>query len=105
MYKRQGGYTVVLPTTTELVALRNEAGKVFPKGWQPVDLHKAEVLCNEGYPVFVGWSNPRGHGHVAIACPSNEPGLHVAQAGTVNFTCRPVMRGFGLVPFKMFAHD
>lgn len=81
----------------------DEIGKA--KGWQPVDVHKAEVLCNEGYPVVVGWSNPRGHGHVAIGCPSNEPGLHVAQAGAANFTCRPVSRGFGLTNFKMWAHD
>lgn len=81
----------------------DELGKA--KGWRNVDVHKAEVLANEGYPVVVGWANPRGHGHVAIGCPSNEPGLHVAQAGSSNFTCRPVSRGFGLTPYKCWAHD
>lgn len=33
----RGGFTVVLPTTTEFVALRNEFKNVFPTGWQPVD--------------------------------------------------------------------
>lgn len=75
------------------------------KGWRSIDAHQAEVLANEGYPVAAGWSNPRGHGHVAICCPSNEPGLHVAQAGSVNFTCRPISRGFGLTPYALWAHD
>jgi hypothetical protein len=33
----KSGYTVVLPTTTELIALRTELGNKFPVGWQPVD--------------------------------------------------------------------
>jgi hypothetical protein len=85
------------------VAWLKEMGKA--KGWSMVDAHKAEVLVNEGYPVVAGWSNPRGHGHVAIGCPSNEPGMHVAQAGSSNFTCRPIERGFGHTPFLLFAHD
>lgn len=85
------------------VAWFDEVGRA--KGWSNIDVHKAEVLANEGYPVVVGWSNPRGHGHVAIGCPSNEPGLHIAQAGSSNFTCRPVSRGFGLTPYKCWGHD
>lgn len=74
-------------------------------GWRMVDAHQAEVLISEGYPVVAGWSNPRGHGHVAVGSPSEEKGLHVAQAGSVNFTCRPISRGFGLTPYLLFAHD
>ena len=75
------------------------------KGWRQVDAHQAEVLINEGYPVVAGWSNPRGHGHVAIGSPSIDAGLHVAQAGSINFTCRPISRGFGLTPYQLWAHD
>lgn len=81
----------------------SELGKA--SGWRRVDAHQALVLVNEGYPVVAGWSNPRGHGHVAIGSPSDADGLHVAQAGNINFTCRPVSRGFGLIPYALWAHD
>lgn len=86
-----------------IVAWLKELGPAF--GWRQVDAHQAETLINEGYPVVACWSNPRGHGHVAIGSPSDESGLHVAQAGAVNFTCRPISRGFGLTPYALFAHD
>jgi hypothetical protein len=75
------------------------------KGWRMVDAHQAEALINEGHPVVACWANPRGHGHVAIGSPSGESGLHVAQAGSINFTCRPISRGFGLTPYLLFTHD
>jgi len=76
-------------------------------GWGRVTAHEAEVLAGQGHPVVVGWANPRGHGHVAIAVPTPEgaSGLHVAQAGAINFSCRPVARGFGGVDFTCWGHD
>lgn len=87
------------------VAWLREIGPV--KGWKMVDAHQAEILVNEGYPLVAGWSNPRGHGHVGVGSPtpSGVSGLHLAQAGSTNFTCRPVSRGFGLTPYLLFAHD
>ena len=87
-----------------------EKGKAA--GWRRVTLHQAEVLARDGYPVAVGWKNSRGHGHVALGVPpplredgTPAPGLHCAQAGKSNWRCRPVLRGFGAVDFKVWGHD
>ena len=77
-------------------------------GWGRVDLAEAQRRADNGCPVVVGWRNPAGHGHIALAVPTppGEDGLHVAQAGSINFTQRPVGRGFGLAtPVHFWAHE
>jgi hypothetical protein len=75
-------------------------------GWRVVDVFKAEELANEGKPVVVGVKLP-GHGHVAIGVPSPDGthGLHIAQAGRSNFSCKPVAAGFGKHQFTVWAHE
>ena len=83
--------------------LSSTEGKVA--GWRAVDVYKAEELANEGKPV-VAVVKRSGHGHVAVGVPTppGQFGLHVAQAGKVNFSSGPVGKGFGRLQFLCFAH-
>lgn len=80
-----------------------ELGPAF--GWKPISVIDAIKAIDEGRVIVSTWNNPRGHGHVAVGSPSEENGLHVAQAGATNFTCRPISRGFGLTPYQLWVHD
>lgn len=76
------------------------------QGWMKVgSKEEAAELANQGYPVVVAWRNLDGRpGHLAIGVPSTDPGLHIAQSGSTNFSCRPLSSGFGMRQVKLFTH-
>jgi hypothetical protein len=75
------------------------------EGWARCGLEEALVAIALGEVVVVGWFNPSGHGHVALGVPGTPGlGLHIAQAGSRNFSCRPVASGFGSNPVQLWRH-
>ncbi len=73
-------------------------------GWERVDREEAVVAVSKGEVVVVGWLNPDGHGHVAVGVPAPGLELHISQAGSRNFTSKPVSSGFGTHPTKQWRH-
>ena len=74
-------------------------------GWKPCTLIAAQAFVSAGCPVLASWRNIDGRpGHIAVLVPSPKPGLHCAQAGRSNHSCRPLVWGFGKLPFKLFHH-
>ena len=74
-------------------------------GWLPCDGALASVVAELGQPTIATWLNPNGHSHVAVVVPGATPGIHVAQAGAVNFSCKPIASGFGSKkPIKFWTH-
>ena len=52
---------------------------------------EAQDAANDGQAVVAAWSNPGGHGHVALVVPDAEDydptlGPHISQAGTTNYS-------------------
>lgn len=74
-------------------------------GWRLApNIIAATAMVAAGCPVLATWHNPDGPGHIAVGVPSCDAGLHVAQAGRSNFSCRPVTAGFGARPLRLFHH-
>lgn len=63
-------------------------------GWREVSELDARAQALLGHPALATWSNPRGHGHVAVVLPFLQP-THIAQAGARNFFDEPLAHGFG----------
>lgn len=81
------------------------ANHAAESGWRPTDMRGAVAMVAAGCPVLACWRNVDGApGHIAVGVPSADAGLHVAQAGRQNFSCRPVTAGFGHLPVKLFFH-
>ncbi len=77
--------------------------------WTQLDRESdAEAAACRGEPVVAMWRNPTGGpGHIGVGVPTPEgkKGLHIAQAGSVNFECRPLKDGFATVsPVVFWTH-
>lgn len=90
---------------SQLDWLASDAG--YRAGWSEVyRLHEVEVATNSGRVVVAGWhSGSAASGHVALCVPSPDVGVHIAQAGRSNFSCRPIEWGFGHRPVRFFHHE
>lgn len=82
-------------------------GRVF--GWQEVDVLTAIQRSSSGFPTFVLYLNPAGHGHIAVCLPSSGGQMLIAQAGVTCFEGGTLERGFGSdrgrIPVRYFTHD
>ncbi len=74
-------------------------------GWERIALEAAVAAVSNGEVVVVGWFNPDGHGHVAVGVPGPGVELHISQAGSRNFTSRPVSSGFGTHAVTAWRHS
>ncbi len=66
---------------------------------------QAIARAAQGMPVVPAWSNPKGHGHIAMARPGPAGRLFIAQAGLRNFSSEPITNGFGVLPYRLFTHQ
>jgi hypothetical protein len=73
-------------------------------GWRESDAAGAVRAAQGGLPAVAIWHNPFGPGHVALVVPCDAEGVHVAQAGAVCFSSRPLAHGFGERPARFFVH-
>lgn len=77
-------------------------------GWMHVDSETARQRAALGYPTVASWSNPDGHGHIALCVPP-PPGdarLFVSAAGAENFVRAPIERSFGTgKDIAFFTHE
>ena len=60
--------------------------------------------AERGFPTLAVWSNPGGHGHIALLIPGPPGKMFIAQAGATNFSSGPISAGFGTLPFRLFTH-
>lgn len=76
-------------------------------GWTEVPQATASAAVELGHPAAATWSNPDGHGHVALCVPwlKGPRGVYVSQAGARNFSYGPLARGFGSHPVVFYAHE
>ncbi len=84
-------------------------------GWYeltgPVKTIVAVDQAERGFPCVAVWSNPNGHGHIALLVPGPKGKMFIAQAGASCFSSGPVTRGFwnkaqnALLPFRLFTHN
>jgi hypothetical protein len=65
-----------------------QAGGIYGEGWQPIKAKIAQLLANQGIPVFALAENPnpRRHGHVCMVYPSltNDPAVEPYFASVAN---------------------
>lgn len=75
-------------------------------GWEECSPARAEACASMGFPTLAIWSNPKGHGHISMVCPSlgGQLGLHIAQAGSTNYANAPIASGFGHLQPRFFTH-
>lgn len=97
-----------LPRNTranELLDWLSSAGK--PLGWTEVSESVARIQADGGMVALAAWRNDAGPGHIAVVVPSlGERGdTFIAQAGSTNFTRRPLAAGFGRSIPRFFAHQ
>lgn len=77
-------------------------------GHMHVDSETARQRAALGYPTIASWSNPQGHGHIAMCVPPpfGDARLFVSAAGEHNFVRAPIERSFGLgKSIDFFTHD
>ena len=75
------------------------------RGWVAlVDSSSAKAAAELGQPTVAVWKNPGSHGHVAFVIPSGRPGIHISQAGRVNYASAPLSWGFGEHTPAFFTH-
>ena len=60
--------------------------------------------AERGFPTLAVWSNPSGHGHIAVLVPGPRGKMFIAQAGAHNFSSGAVSRGFGALSYRLFTH-
>jgi hypothetical protein len=75
----------------------NDRTKGGAQGWLRLTANEAQRMANSGHPTVAIWSNPGGHGHVAIVRPGStgDPrGDAEAQAGTRTLNATHITRGF-----------
>lgn len=73
--------------------------------WKECDEAVARMRSAMGWPVLVGWRNPRDDrpGHIAALMPSKGE-LMIAQAGAFCSALAPLVNGFGMRPVRFFVH-
>lgn len=78
-------------------------------GWSVCEAGEAVAFANKGYPVVVGYRNPKvppeGHSHIALVMPSASTlSPHITQAGAHNYADAPLEKGFGNLPVHFWWH-
>jgi hypothetical protein len=78
-------------------------------GWSDCEPGEAAAFANKGYPVVVGYRNPKlppdGHSHIALVRPSGSTlSPRITQAGAHNYLDAALERGFGKLAVHFWWH-